>query len=70
MSSDRSSIETPALAETATEAEVLGFLAGRIANYKMPRRVEFKADLPREDSGKIFKRKLRQPYWEQAGRQI
>jgi hypothetical protein len=28
------------------------------------------SDLPREDSGKIFKRKLRAPYWEQAGRQI
>ena len=53
-----------------TEADVLGFLAGRIANYKMPRRIEFKSDLPREDSGKIFKRKLRQPFWEQAGRLI
>ena len=27
-------------------------------------------ELPREDSGKIFKRKLRAPYWEKAGRQI
>jgi long-chain acyl-CoA synthetase len=26
--------------------------------------------LPREDSGKIFKRRLRDPYWEQAGRRI
>ena len=26
--------------------------------------------LPREDSGKIFKRKLREPYWEAAGRRI
>ena len=26
--------------------------------------------LPREDSGKIFKRKLRAPYWEKAGRSI
>jgi acyl-coenzyme A synthetase/AMP-(fatty) acid ligase len=28
------------------------------------------ASLPREDSGKIFKRKLRAPYWEKAGRSI
>ena len=28
------------------------------------------ADLPREDSGKIFKRRLRDPYWERAGRRI
>ncbi len=26
--------------------------------------------LPREDSGKIFKRRLRDPYWERAGRRI
>ena len=32
--------------------------------------VEFTASLPREDSGKIFKRKLREPYWEKAGRSI
>ena len=29
-----------------------------------------RAALPREDSGKIFKRKLRDPYWERAGRSI
>ena len=36
----------------------------------MPKQVEFSAALPREDSGKIFKRKLRAPYWEKAGRSI
>ena len=51
-------------------AGVLKFLTGKIAGYKMPRRVEFKLELPREDSGKIFKRKLRQPFWENAGRSI
>ena len=34
--------------------------------YKVPRRIEFAESLPREDSGKIFKRKLREPFW--AGR--
>lgn len=34
----------------------------------MPKAVEFRSELPRDDSGKIFKRKLRDPYWEQAGR--
>jgi long-chain acyl-CoA synthetase len=32
----------------------------------VPRRIEFADSLPREDSGKIFKRKLREPFW--AGR--
>ena len=53
-----------------TEAEVRSWLREQIAGYKMPRVWEFVADLPREDSGKIFKRKLRAPYWEHAGRNI
>jgi long-chain acyl-CoA synthetase len=55
---------------TISEDEVRGFLRGRIASYQIPKRVEFRDGLPREDSGKIFKRKLRDPYWAQAGRAI
>ena len=50
--------------------EALEFLADRLARYKLPKVIEFSRELPREDSGKIFKRKLRAPYWEEAGRQI
>jgi long-chain acyl-CoA synthetase len=46
------------------------FLKARIADYKVPRVVEFSDALPREESGKIFKRRLREPYWKDAGRQI
>jgi long-chain acyl-CoA synthetase len=53
-----------------TEADVKAFLRLHVAGYKVPKRVDFAADLPREDSGKIFKRKLRAPYWEGAGRSI
>ena len=49
---------------------VRGYLAQHLARYKVPKVVEFSAALPREDSGKIFKRKLRAPYWEKAGRSI
>jgi long-chain acyl-CoA synthetase len=49
---------------------VQAWLAARIAGYKVPRTVEFHGALPREDSGKIFKRKLRAPYWDKAGRRI
>lgn len=45
-------------------------LQKHLAKYKVPKTIEFLAELPREDSGKIFKRKLRDPYWEKAGRQI
>ena len=44
-------------------ADILGYLEHRLARQKHPRRVEFHASLPREESGKIFKRKLRDPYW-------
>jgi long-chain acyl-CoA synthetase len=50
--------------------DVQGYLRGRIAGYKVPRRIEFHAELPREESGKIFKRRLRAPHWDKAGRNI
>ncbi len=46
------------------------WLGKRIAAYKLPRKLDLHDELPREDSGKIFKRKLREPYWEAAGRRI
>ena len=55
---------------TLTTEDVKGFLRQHIAAYKVPKTVVFQTGLPREDSGKIFKRKLRAPYWERAGRQI
>jgi long-chain acyl-CoA synthetase len=51
-------------------ASVRAYLKERIAGYKIPKVVEFMENLPREESGKILKRKLRAPYWERAGRQI
>jgi long-chain acyl-CoA synthetase len=55
----------------ALEAEMIRkYLSDRIANYKVPRLVSFHAELPREESGKIFKRRLRAPYWEKTGRRI
>ncbi len=48
----------------ALDAEdVRGHVRTRLAAYKTPRVVEFDEALPREDSGKIFKRRLRDPYW-------
>jgi long-chain acyl-CoA synthetase len=54
----------PSAEASLNEAEVRTWLRGCVAGYKVPRRVEFSAELPREDSGKIFKRKLREPFWE------
>lgn len=49
---------------------VQSFLRERIAGFKVPRQVLFVDQLPREDTGKIFKRKLRDPYWSGVGRRV
>jgi len=50
--------------------EIRARLKASLAEYKVPRHVEIRTELPREDSGKIFKRRLRDPYWERSGRRI
>ena len=49
-----------------TGEEIAAFARERLASYKVPRSVEFVAELPRTGSGKLLKRQLRAPYW--AGR--
>jgi long-chain acyl-CoA synthetase len=53
-----------------TEDAIRDHLRTRLAGYKVPRTVVFDDDLPREESGKIFKRRIRDRYWEDAGRSI
>jgi len=60
----------PSTGAALDATSVRSFLGQHLARYKVPRVVELAASLPREDSGKIFKRKLRAPYWEKAGRSI
>ena len=55
---------------TLDEAMVRAHLSDRLADFKVPRVIRFETGLPREDSGKIMKRKLREPYWEATGRRI
>jgi long-chain acyl-CoA synthetase len=51
-------------------ADIRAQLKSSLADNKVPKHVEIHSRLPREDSGKIFKRRLRDPYWERAGRRI
>ena len=48
--------------QTVTLEQVKDFLEGKLAHYKFPRKIDLHAFLPREDSGKIFKQRLREPY--------
>ncbi len=60
----------PMAGASLREEDVTAWLAPRIAKYKLPHVVTFHEALPREETGKIFKRKLRDPYWKGAGRAI
>ena len=55
---------------SATEQELIDWCRGRIADYKRPRSVDFVAELPRDQAGKLLKRTIRAPYWASAGRSI
>ena len=44
----------------------MGWAAERLAKYKLPKHVDYLDELPRDDNGKLYKRKLRDPEW--AGR--
>jgi len=52
------------------EATIRDVLAVRLARYKLPKVIEFRESLPRDDAGKLLKRRLREPYWRDAARQI
>lgn len=43
--------------------ELLDFCAAKVAKFKMPKTVEFIEEMPRDPNGKLYKRKLRDPYW-------
>jgi long-chain acyl-CoA synthetase len=51
-------------------AELLRFARERLAGYKVPRSIDFEAALPRHASGKLYLRKLRDPYWVGRSRRI
>ena len=60
----------PAADTAPDEAAIKSHLRAHLAAYKIPKKIVFMDELPREDSGKIFKRKLREPYWAGRDRRI
>jgi acyl-CoA synthetase (AMP-forming)/AMP-acid ligase II len=50
--------------------EFIAFCRERIAHYKCPTSVDFIAELPRNASGKVLKKDLREKYWEGQGRRV
>jgi acyl-CoA synthetase (AMP-forming)/AMP-acid ligase II len=52
------------------EADIIGFMRERIAHYKCPTSVDFVEAIPRNPTGKILKRVLREPYWKGRTRRV
>ncbi|TQS27030.1 acyl-CoA synthetase [Microbispora sp. KK1-11] len=53
----------PAGAGPALEAELIAYCRERLAHYKCPKSVDFRDELPRHPTGKLYKRLLRDEYW-------
>ncbi|HEY3695945.1 AMP-binding protein [Phenylobacterium sp.] len=56
---------SPALA-----GEILAFVRGGLAGFKVPRTLDFARDLPRTEAGKVLRSQLRARYWEGRDRAI
>ena len=59
-----------ARADADLEAELIAYARERIAHYKCPRSVDFRAELPRLPTGKLYKRLLKDEYWGRSGSRI
>ncbi|HEV7975393.1 AMP-binding protein [Amycolatopsis sp.] len=55
---------------TVTEAEIIAHCKQRLAGYKAPTSVEFRAAIPQTATGKIQKFKLREQYWKGLDRKV
>ena len=55
---------------TATEEEIIDFCRDKLGGYERPRSVDFVAALPRNPTGKVLKRQLREPYWAGQKRRV
>ena len=52
------------------EDQIISYTRTKIAGYKCPRSINFISELPRNPSGKILRRELRDPYWKGIDRKV
>jgi acyl-CoA synthetase (AMP-forming)/AMP-acid ligase II len=53
-----------------SEEDLIAYVKSKLAGYKCPKRIEFRAELARTATGKLQKFKLRAPYWEGRDKQV
>jgi acyl-CoA synthetase (AMP-forming)/AMP-acid ligase II len=65
-------LEMPADTDEAAalEQELIDYCRQHLADVKCPRSIDFRPDLPRHPTGKLYKRHLKDEYWAAAGRSI
>lgn len=63
-------VVVPAPGTSPAATDLIAFARDRLAGYKLPKSVDFTAELPRNPSGKLLKRQLREPYWQGVDRRI
>jgi acyl-CoA synthetase (AMP-forming)/AMP-acid ligase II len=54
----------------ALEIELIAYCKSQLADVKCPRSIDFRTELPRHPTGKLYKRLLKDEYWKDAGRTI
>ena len=61
-------VQPRAMAEAGPDlaATLMTFARDNLSHVKCPRRIDFRAELPRHDTGKLYKRQLRDEYWPKA----
>ncbi len=58
------------VASDALAAELIAHCREHLAGYKAPKSIDFVTDMPRHETGKLYKRILRDAYWKDTGRTI
>lgn len=53
-----------------TAEDVIRYAKASLASYKCPKSVDFIDEMPRNPSGKVLKRELREPYWQHQERRV
>jgi len=56
--------------QQVTPEELIAWCRDRLAHYKCPRSIDIMTELPRNPTGKLLKKDLRKPYWENRDRAI
>jgi acyl-CoA synthetase (AMP-forming)/AMP-acid ligase II len=55
---------------SATEADLISHCKASLSNFKVPKKIDFRDQLPMSSFGKILRRDVRQPYWEKQEAQV